>query len=67
MRVVAFITEGRVVRRILDPLCGAKRPQRALRKPSPVGAAPLRCRPPRPFEPVPTVNRTALKIKVPIT
>src|ERR1019366_2198375 len=59
MRVVAFITEGRVIRRILDPLCGAKRPQRALRKPSPRGAAPLRCRPPRPLEPVPTVNRTA--------
>src|SRR5450830_90861 len=37
----------------------AKRPQRALRKPSPGGAAPLRCRPPRPFEPVPTISRTA--------
>ena len=59
MRVVAFITEGRVIRRILDHLGGAKRPQRALRKPSPGGPAPLRCRPPRPFEPVPTISRTA--------
>jgi hypothetical protein len=36
----------------------AKRPQRALRKPSPGGPVPLRCRPPRPFEPVPTISRT---------
>jgi len=34
MRVVSFITEGRVIRRILDHLGGAKRPQRALRNPS---------------------------------
>ena len=58
MRVISFITEGRVIRRILDHLGGAKRPQRALRKLSPGGAAPLRCGPPGPFEPVPTISRT---------
>ena len=59
MRVVFFITEGRVIRRILDHLGGVKRPQRTLRKPSPGGPAPLRCRPPKPFEPVPTISRAA--------